>query len=332
NLSTLSDVSIVTPTGGDILAYNSTISKWEKNSSISISSSSNVGIGTTVPATKLDVSSGTDIVGGTALGSFRDSAGRMVQISAPGSSTYGLIAAEGTSNGLLLRSRDGGNQLFLKNDGNVGIGTTSPATKLDVNGTVTATAFIGDGSGITGFMPTGTVLPFAGSSAPSGWLLCDGSAVSRTTYASLFTTISTTYGTGDGSTTFNVPDLRGRTPIGAGQGSGLTNRTLGATGGEESHALSTAELSSHSHTLTNGTVTISTVVHTADNQDETNESDYGNNVLGTGGSMQSIFREGTSSDFIGGVSTISGATNTNGSGVAHNVMQPFLTLNYIIKY
>lgn len=61
-------------------------------------------------------------------------------------------------------------------------------------------------------MPTGVILPFAGNTAPSGWLACDGSAVSRTTYASLFTTIGTTYGTGDGSTTFNLPDFRGRFP------------------------------------------------------------------------------------------------------------------------
>jgi len=61
-------------------------------------------------------------------------------------------------------------------------------------------------------MPTGVVLPFAGLSAPSGWLACDGTAISRTTYATLFAAISTSYGVGDGSTTFNLPDLRGRFP------------------------------------------------------------------------------------------------------------------------
>lgn len=61
-------------------------------------------------------------------------------------------------------------------------------------------------------MPTGVVLPFAGSSAPSGWLACDGTAISRTTYATLFAAISTSYGVGDGSTTFNLPDFRGRFP------------------------------------------------------------------------------------------------------------------------
>lgn len=64
--------------------------------------------------------------------------------------------------------------------------------------------------------PTGTVLPFAGSTAPEGWLLCDGTAKSRTTYANLFAVISTTYGVGDGSTTFNIPDMRGVFPRGSG--------------------------------------------------------------------------------------------------------------------
>lgn len=91
-------------------------------------------------------------------------------------------------------------------------------------------------------VPTGSLLMFAGAAAPSGWLLCDGAAVSRTTYAALFAAISTTYGVGNGSTTFNVPDLCGRSPLGAGTGAGLTARTLGAIGGEQTHQLTDAEL------------------------------------------------------------------------------------------
>lgn len=71
--------------------------------------------------------------------------------------------------------------------------------------------------------PTGVVLPFAGSSIPNGWLLCDGSAVSRVVYLSLFNVIGETYGAGDGSTTFNLPDLREAVPKGAGS-TGLSNR------------------------------------------------------------------------------------------------------------
>jgi microcystin-dependent protein len=67
-------------------------------------------------------------------------------------------------------------------------------------------------------VPAGALMPYAGASAPTGWLLCDGSAVSRTTYAALFSVLSTTYGAGDGSTTFNVPNMAGRIPVGAGTG------------------------------------------------------------------------------------------------------------------
>lgn len=88
-------------------------------------------------------------------------------------------------------------------------------------------------------MPAGSVTAFAGSSAPSGWLLCAGQAVSRTTYAALFTVIGTTYGSGDGSTTFNLPDLRGRVVAGldnmGGSDAGRLSwaNTLGTTGGKE---------------------------------------------------------------------------------------------------
>jgi microcystin-dependent protein len=75
-------------------------------------------------------------------------------------------------------------------------------TAADLSASITA-------QGVSALMPTGTVLHFAGSSAPTGWLLCDGSAVSRTTYATLFALLSTTYGVGDGSTTFNVPNTSG---------------------------------------------------------------------------------------------------------------------------
>lgn len=74
-------------------------------------------------------------------------------------------------------------------------------------------------SPLSAVMPSGAVIPFAGSAAPSGFLLCSGQAVSRTTYAALFAAIASVYGAGDGSTTFNVPDLRGREPVGAGTGS-----------------------------------------------------------------------------------------------------------------
>ena len=90
----------------------------------------------------------------------------------------------------------------------------------------------------------GVIQMFGGSTPPAGWLLCDGSAVSRTTYATLFAAIGTTWGAGDGSTTFNLPDLRGRAPIGAGTGSGLSARTLGQVLGVQD-----AVVPYHRHTM-----------------------------------------------------------------------------------
>lgn len=100
----------------------------------------------------------------------------------------------------------------------------------------------------------GIIQMFAGVDPPEGWLPCDGRAVSRTDYAILFSRIGTTWGAGDGTTTFNLPDLRGRGPIGAGAGSGLTSRTLGGNGGSEhiqshTHGFTNPKMPNHVHTM-----------------------------------------------------------------------------------
>ena len=144
----------------------------------------------------------------------------------------------------------------------------------------------------------GTVSMYAGSTAPSGYLLCDGAAVSRTTYAALFTAISTTWGAGDGTTTFNVPDARGRAPIGVGNGSGLTARALAATGGAETHTLTTGQMPAHTHTYSNPIASV---------------LDSFNWASGTGSELGSP------------------STGSTGGGGAHNNMQPFAAFNFIIK-
>ena len=98
-------------------------------------------------------------------------------------------------------------------------------------------------------IPVGGLMPYAGSTSPEGWLLCDGSAINRTTYANLFALIGTTYGSGNGTTTFNVPDMRSRMPIGAGAGTGLTSRALAATGGAESVVIASGNLPTHVHSI-----------------------------------------------------------------------------------
>ena len=100
-------------------------------------------------------------------------------------------------------------------------------------------------------MPVGTIIDFGGTAAPANFLNCDGSAVSRTTYAGLFAAISTTWGVGDGSTTFNLPDFRRRTAMGSGgTGTGTIGNAVGNVGGEEAHTQTTAEVGPHTHTGT----------------------------------------------------------------------------------
>jgi len=96
--------------------------------------------------------------------------------------------------------------------------------------------------------PTGMIAYSLTLNMGPGWILADGSDISRTDYANLFAAIGTRYGTGDGSTTFGIPDLRGRSPIGAGQGTGLSNHDINTVNvGEERHTQTEAELATHRH-------------------------------------------------------------------------------------
>jgi len=131
---------------------------------------------------------------------------------------------------------------------------SSPATGLLVYQTDgTSGYYFYDGSGWTSLsqqaaVPAGTVNTFVGALAPSGYLICDGSAVSRTTYAALFSVIGTSYGSGNGSTTFNLPDMRGRNVMGRNTSDGAFNG-MGEKGGAKTHTLSLAEIPSHRHTV-----------------------------------------------------------------------------------
>lgn len=135
--------------------------------------------------------------------------------------------------------------------------TGTPAAPTATSGTDTTqlatTAFVQDAVGALVTIPSGMLAPFAGTSAPSGWFLCYGQTVSRTTYAALFTAIGTTYGTGDGSTTFNLPDLRGRTIAGVDDmGGSAASRLTGDNGATTATADSNGSFTSATNILVDG--------------------------------------------------------------------------------
>jgi microcystin-dependent protein len=102
---------------------------------------------------------------------------------------------------------------------------------------------------------------FAGTFAPRGWALCDGQLLSTSQNDALFSLYGTIYG-GDGRTTFGLPDLRGRVPVHAGSGSGLSQRKLGAKGGSEKVTLTANQLTAHTHTLNASTQTATDTIPT----------------------------------------------------------------------
>lgn len=189
-------------------------------------------------------------------------------------------------------------------------------------------------------IPVGVMHEYGGATAPTGYLLCDGTAVSRATYAPLFAIISTTYGTGDGSTTFNVPDLRGRMPMGAGTGTGLnasgtgapsgtaqTARARGAWGGEETHLLTGAEsgTSVHLHTASSPTHT-----HSPNGQATFLTWDGGSLGMATGGG--GVVPQGSPSTTGATAATVTVANSTAANASSrHAVVPPFVVFNYIIK-
>lgn len=171
-------------------------------------------------------------------------------------------------------------------------------------------------------MPVGSVQMYAGSSAPSGWLLCDGASISRTTYASLFAVTNTTYGSGDGSTTFNLPNLRLRVVVGAGVGS----YPLGSTGGSDTVTLTTNQIPSHTHSVTDPGHT-----HTFNSLTATNltASQNTNDVRGGNGGAGWDVSSATGGSV--GSATTGVSVGSTGGGQPVDKMPPYQVLNYIIK-
>jgi microcystin-dependent protein len=153
-------------------------------------------------------------------------------------------------------------------------------------------------------LPAGIVTWNASSSVPSGWLECNGTAISRATYSALFTAIGTTYGAGDGSTTFNLPDQARRVLVGkGGSGTATLGSTIGSTGGVETHTLTAAQMPAHTHSY----------------------NKYG--INGASDAFGSI----TTLNVRDAAPDVTPTSTSTGGGSAHNIMQPSLVSMMIIR-
>ena len=164
------------------------------------------------------------------------------------------------------------------------------------------------GGGITGdTLPIGSIMPYPKAVAPENWLVCDGSEVSRTDYSELFSAIGTTFGVGDGNTTFNLPNIKGKTIVGL-DSSDTDFNQIGKTLGEKTHTLTVAEMPSHNHSM----------------------ASFNQYNDGTGGSFAESNKVGRTTSGADGSKGINPIFNTGGDK-AHNNIQPSFVLCYMIK-
>lgn len=171
----------------------------------------------------------------------------------------------------------------------------------------------------------GEIVMFGGNFAPRGWAFCDGQLLSIAQNTALFSILGTTYG-GDGRTTFALPDLRGRAPIGPRQGPGLSDYRLGQRGGVETVTLNITQMPSHSH--------VATSVSKLHGQSASGDDDAissGVSIASGSGTGSEIFSsQPPNTEMNAGSVTTTTTTLNQGGNLAHNNMQPYLAVNYII--
>ena len=164
------------------------------------------------------------------------------------------------------------------------------------------------------------IIMFGGNFAPRGWAFCDGQLLSISENSALFSILGTTYG-GDGRTTFGLPDLRGRVPMHAGNGPGLSSRRLGEKGGSEDVTLTTNQIPLHAHTATS----TANVVAVAGNS-----NDAVNNFWADDGGAASATYHNGPANAVMNAGAVSTTVNNAGGGQSHPNEQPFLCVNFII--
>ncbi|WP_339481339.1 MULTISPECIES: phage tail protein [unclassified Pseudomonas] len=180
----------------------------------------------------------------------------------------------------------------------------------------------------------GTIQSFAFNFAPRDWALCNGQTLSLSQYQTLFALIGVTYG-GNGQTTFLLPNLQGRLPLGQGNGPGLTPRVIGEISGTENVSATINNLPNHTHTLTG--ITASTTLQLANPASNPVTTPTGTNSFigtsGTGPGAAAIYSDqiGASPVPLQGVTTaVSGSVSATGNSMPMAVMNPFLAINFSI--
>jgi microcystin-dependent protein len=196
-----------------------------------------------------------------------------------------------------------------------------------------------------GQVPVGAISPFAGATAPLGWRLCDGSAISRTGFAALFTLLGTTYGAGDGSSTFNLPNLKGRVPVGI-DAAQTEFDTRGEVGGAKTVTLTAAEsgLPAHTHTADAGGTHAHTTSTYPNHDHNYDRHTHSNISRGSGASGNVASFDSNSTAQTGADGSHAHTTDAQGShshnidanaaaaaSSAHTNVQPYMALHYIIK-
>lgn len=300
----------LTGTGGGTLVVPSNKKLYfiynNTSTAITVKVTGQTGVSVPAAAKMVLVSNGTDVVTATNYMSSL-TLGSVLGVASGGTglatlTANNVILGNGTSAPSFVAPGTSGN--LLTSNGTTWASTAAPTTFL-----------------------SGMLMPYAAATAPSGWLLCFGQAISRSTYADLFAVVSTTYGIGDGSTTFNVPDFRGRSAFGkddmggtaasrlTSAGSGVAGATLGTGGGDQLTQLHThvATDAGHIHTYT-----------TRRTNKSGSDTPY---VLSDPNSGENSNGNGTFNTNSGTASV----TNANyGSGTSQNV-PPALVVTYIIK-
>lgn len=162
----------------------------------------------------------------------------------------------------------------------------------------------------------GVIKIFAGNFAPRGWAFCNGQSLPIQQYAAVYSLLGTTYG-GNGTSYFNLPDLRGRAPIHFGQGNGLTNRTIGEVGGTESVTLDSTNMPAHTHNLS------------VSNANSTNHQPASGNSIAAPMDINGDVAKGFNTSAPNTALSSTTITSTGGS-LPHPNMQPYMAVNYII--